>query len=751
MSNAQKVKQEKKLVIPQHLQHNKKPALDAEGAKEKWKTIENAIHQIYQQNASSLSFQNLYTSGYQIILHKHGDILYNGVEETITQHIVGEREKVMACAEPVFLQELLDHWEKHRTAVSMIRDILMYMDKNYVPQHKKLGVYDLGVKIFGECMLKDKKVSERVRSLTLGIIEQERNGETAPQRMLLKNLTKMMIEVSKREVYEPCLEEHFLKHSTDHYRREAGQFFASSTTPDYIRKVFKRLSEESDRVERCLDEATKPKVEMVIKTEMIAAYKQGIIEKENSGCLRMLLDWKVDDMRLLYECLKLIDDIQCMVLVIKDYLLQHGTKFVMDTENNQQPLNIIDGVMQMRDHYTELLQKAFLTDRDGPKPHVDKTFETAITKAFEEIVNKNTRFPEYLSLYVDSKLRKGKTQLPDEEYDAIFDKVLTLFRYLREKDVFEKYYKNHLAKRLLHQKSTSDDAERSFITKLKTEYGYQFTSKLEGMFQDMKLSQEKNEMYKQHCAMADPKPPCEILVQVLTTTWWPLPTTNNITLPPVMEQAAQHFKAFYLRQHNGRKLQYQYNMGNVDVRFRTPSSKMYELNVSTHQMVILMLYNNAKCLSLADILAETSITPQDLKRALFSLCHASSKTHSPLLKKEAGSSEDTTKYTFNADFKSRFIKVKISQMVHKETEDEAKETRSKVDEDRKWQLDAVIVRVMKSRRAMEHRQLVADVIDLLKGRFQPSPDDIKKRIESLIEREYMERSQQSRSKYNYLA
>ena len=36
--------------------------------------------------------------------------------------------------------------------------------------------------------------------------------------MLLKNLTKMMIEVSKREVYEPCLEEHFLKHSTDHYR-----------------------------------------------------------------------------------------------------------------------------------------------------------------------------------------------------------------------------------------------------------------------------------------------------------------------------------------------------------------------------------------------------------------------------------------------------------------------------------------------------------------------------------------------------
>lgn len=38
-----------------------------------------------------------------------------------------------------------------------------------------------------------------------------------------------------------------------------------------------------------------------------------------------------------------------------------------------------------------------------------------------------------------------------------------------------------------------------------------------------------------------------------------------------------------------------------------------------------------------------------------------------------------------ADFKSKFTKVKVSQIVQKETEEEAKETRVKVDEDRKWQ------------------------------------------------------------------
>eukprot|EP00668_Euglena_longa_P028826 GGOE01036153.1.p1 GENE.GGOE01036153.1~~GGOE01036153.1.p1 ORF type:complete len:746 (-),score=233.76 GGOE01036153.1:273-2510(-) len=731
---------------------NKKPALDAVGAHEKWKIIEDAIHQIYQQNASNLSFQSLYTCGYQIVLHKRGEVLYAGVEQTIQDHLLGEKEKVLQEPDSLFLQAVLDQWESHRTAVSLVRDVLMYMDKNYVIQAKKLGVYDLGVKLFADCVLKDKKVSERVRTLTLEIIHQERNGEMAPQRMLLKTLTKMMTEVGKKEVYEPCLEEHFLKDSVEYYRTEASTYFASSTAPQYVRKVFKRLEEEADRVERCLDAETKAKVQNVIKVEMIEKYKLQLIEKENSGCLSMLQDWRIDDLKLLYECLKLTNDIDCMVVVIKEHLLQQGIKFVVDSENNQQPLGIIDGVLELREKYTELLEKAFKTSTDGSKIIIDKLFDIAIAKAFEEIVNRNPRFPEFLSLYVDSKLRRTKTQLQDEEYDAIFDKVLILFRYLREKDVFEKYYKNHLAKRLLHQKSTSDDAERSFISKLKTEYGYQFTSKLEGMFQDMKLSQEKNDQYRQHCANSVIKPPFDMVVQVLTTTWWPLPTTNNVTLPSHVEDAARHFKDFYLRQHSGRKLQYQYNMGNVDLRYRTPS-KMYELNVSTHQMLVLLMFNQYDRHTFAELMAQTRITPQDLKRALLSLCHNNPKLNPPLLLKELPASDDNSEaaYLINKDFKSKFMKVKVSQMVQKETEEEAKETRTKVDEDRKWQLDAVIVRVMKSRKAMEHRQLVLEVIELLKGRFQSSPEDIKKRIESLIEREYMERSQQSRSKYNYLA
>lgn len=89
-------------------------------------------------------------------------------------------------------------------------------------------------------------------------------------------------------------------------------------------------------------------------------------------------------------------------------------------------------------------------------------------------------------------------QKTENEVDVVLDKTITVFRYISENDVFERYYKGHLAKRLLLGRSVSDDAERGMLAKLKIECGYQFTQKLEGMFHDMKLSADTMEAYQEH-------------------------------------------------------------------------------------------------------------------------------------------------------------------------------------------------------------------------------------------------------------
>lgn len=88
------------------------------------------------------------------------------------------------------------------------------------------------------------------------------------------------------------------------------------------------------------------------------------------------------------------------------------------------------------------------------------------------------------------------------------------YRYLQDKDLFERYYKQHLSRRLLNARTTNDDAEHSMLSKLKTECGYQFTSKLESMFMDIKTSQETMQSFRAHLREHGIELQTEISVQV---------------------------------------------------------------------------------------------------------------------------------------------------------------------------------------------------------------------------------------------
>lgn len=85
----------------------------------------------------------------------------------------------------------------------------------------------------------------------------------------------------------------------------------------------------------------------------------------------------------------------------------------------------------------------------------------------------------------------------------------------------------------------------------------------------------------------------------------------------------------------------------------------------------------------------------------------------------------------------------------KETSDESKKTNEMVMQDRQHQIDAAIVRVMKTRKTLAHKLLMNELMTQL--RFPVSATDLKKRVESLIDREYIERDPSDAQIYNYLA
>lgn len=92
-------------------------------------------------------------------------------------------------------------------------------------------------------------------------------------------------------------------------------------------------------------------------------------------------------------------------------------------------------------------------------------------------------------------------------------------------------------------------------------------------------------------------PVVDVQVTVLTTGFWPAQKVAPCRLPARVAESAERFKAFYLKQHSGRRLTWQTNRGHADVR-AVFGTKRHELNVTTYQMCILLLFNTADSFTL---------------------------------------------------------------------------------------------------------------------------------------------------------
>jgi cullin-4 len=107
-----------------------------------------------------------------------------------------------------------------------------------------------------------------------------------------------------------------------------------------------------------------------------------------------------------------------------------------------------------------------------------------------------------------------------------------------------------------------------------------------------------------------------------------------------------------------------------------------------------------------------------------------------LLKKPPGKEVNPSdQIIWNKAFTSDRVKFKINQIQQDMSAEESKKTNEQVAIDRVSVLEATMVRIMKGRKKMTMQLLVDAVVVDVSKRFPPDVKEIKKRMESLIERE----------------
>lgn len=340
----------------------------------------------------------------------------------------------------------------------------------------------------------------------------------------------------------------------------------------------------------------------------------------------------------------------------------------------------------------------------------------------------------------------------NKDIEVHIKQALQIFRYLAAKDAFEAFFKKDLARRLLLQRSACREMEHYASTLLREECGAAYTAGIEGMFQDMEISKVLAEVFD---SSAEAKDILEDLgvdfhVSVLTTGRWPSPPPSpEIQLPLPLQQLATCFASFYVQQHRGRSLRWCPAWGQCLLRANFAARK--ELVVSHFQALVLLCFNTADLLSYEEIWKATQIPHPELQLTLQSL--SLHKTVKLLLK---GSKEREVRpgetFSYNATFSHKLYRITVSQISPKEQLQEEDAVEQRLLGSRVHELDAVVIRIMKIKKKMQHQELISEVLSTL--RFPAEAADIKRRIESLIERECLERhppNEQGVTCYTYLA
>ena len=266
------------------------------------------------------------------------------------------------------------------------------------------------------------------------------------------------------------------------------------------------------------------------------------------------------------------------------------------------------------------------------------------------------------------------------------------------------------------------------------------------MFKDVELSRDVMQSFLESTQAKSLTSDVELSVHVLTQGYWPTYPPLEVNLPQEVRKLQEVFSSYYTTKHNGRRLQWHPYLGHCTLKANFPNGRK-ELVVSALQAIVLLLFNDGDQIGFDDILTATGIEDKELKLTLQALACGKQRV---LRKEPKGRDvEDGDVFFFDASFKAPLFRIKVNSIQMRETEQENEQTTERVFQDRQYQIDAAIVRIMKARKTLTHQLLISELYQQLK--FPLKPPDLKKRIESLIDREYLERDASSSSVYRYLA
>mmetsp|Transcript_13691 Transcript_13691/g.33492 ORF Transcript_13691/g.33492 Transcript_13691/m.33492 type:complete len:746 (+) Transcript_13691:154-2391(+) len=681
--------------------------------------------------------------------------LYDKYTESIQQYLKNTVKPALEKARQTYESAYLREWEiryrNHTRIVFGLSKLFMYLDRFYTPSTesililKKQGYHLFELEIFSNYSL-------YARDAILTAINRERDNQEQ-DRDLLRECVQVFVDLGynlgvtpKLRFYEKDLQSDIVENAGEFYARCASKWLRDDSCSTYLKKCEGALNAETARVKAYLHKSTLEPLINRCFTELLEKNQEALLSKK-SGIYYLLEEKQNEDLKRMYDLyVRYPKTLPAIGAMFRKQVQKEGKTIVKRSNDGKESKGqqqdekhvLVTSLITLHRHYDTVVKQCF--------GH-HQVFQKALKTAFESFINENDSVSRLLALYAHDVLKKG-SRINVESVEKTLDHVVFLYGYIRDKDVFDHDYQQKLQERLLKRKCSSEANERAMITKLKSEAGYQWTNKLEGMFKDVGLSKDLTQTFKK---AFDTEKQCGVVfnVNVCTHGFWPSTNYTSSKTPDALKQTTEQFEKFYHARYAEREIQWRMDMGEAEVLVRFNPKTEVRLSVSSYQMAFLLVFNTKKIVSFQDILDATGLKSDvTLQNHLLSLAHP--KLGIMLKKPMTKTLEKNHKFQLNSNFKCRLKKItvpmyNIIRQANNPTIDPS------IAIQRRCQMDAAIVRAMKTKKKMQHMELVNEVTAQLQARFKAQPGMIKKRIEHLIEQEYLERDPTARGNYRYLA
>ncbi|XP_049770563.1 cullin-2-like [Schistocerca cancellata] len=694
------------------------------------------------------------------------DRLYRELKELLQKHVSALRRKLAKLPDRELLQQYHQAWEFYNTGVSYLNQLFRYLNQQHIQKRRAvepdlmyssdadltqlecpLEVGELAMELWRREMI--ISTESRLIPQLLAAYAADRDGDSRNSDALAAAVRSLVAveqfaPASNRDslhLYRTIFEKRLLEASGQVYRQRAAQLLQHGDAAHYVKAVSAFLREETERARRLLHQTSVSRFRQRCEQHLVSDHLQFLQEE----CQRAT---RAEDRVALGSAYPLLRGVPAGAVVMREELeklvKERGLNEVWPASGQAPaPADFVSNVLNILERYHDLVIDAFLGD---------SSFTAALDRAVSRVVNHRLQpntpcpAPEILARHCDTLLRRTGNTV-DSELDEQLARAVAVFKYLDDKDVFQKFYARMLAKRLIFQHSLSMEAEEAMIGRLKQCCGCEFTSKFHRMFLDVSVSSDLNRKFE------DAIPPApgsaSFSVQVLQAGAWPLnPAPISPFAPPEdLQKRLQSFESFYRHLFNGRKLTWLYHLCQGEVRLGY-LKKPYVVTMQAFQLALLLMFERSDRIVCREACDALELNEDQFRR------HCISLLESRIILLEGAKDVDGEGAIFrlNTDFSNKRIKFRLGAPTQRDPPEETKQTLSSVDEDRKMYLQAAIVRVMKSRKVLRHTALVQEVLSQSSAAaFAPSISLIKTCIEALIDKQYLERSPRAPDEYSYVA